>query len=480
MAVVLSDDSAGLDNAPGGSTCPPWLFLLDDPEPERVLVIGPADDPAAAWFADHGAKVDLRAHPGSASAAVDLVVISDGARVRSRGSSGLAACLAWCRPRAAVVVPWPARDATRAELAALGFDVVRPVRPSVQGTRRRSGFVALRSGGDEADGGPLRPPSWLAELAQGQPWSPAPGGWSLRVPVAYPSQKAVVRLWPDLTAGPAAIVKLTRHPRFNDRLENERTRLDDLARRTPSGPPRTPVVLGSGRVAGMAFVAEEAIAGAPFLEVSGLDAGCAIADDAVTSVLELATPGAPAQPGSVLAERLGQLLDRFAEHHKPDARVTRFLRYQIALLEGAELPSVVFHGDLGTWNLLVEDGGVRILDWESSEDPGPPLWDLAYFSRSYAVRAGRRRGLDRNRAIGRHLLGTSPLNEAIAGWFRRYTAGIGLDPSLVEPLFHTTWLHRAVKESARLRPGEPGHYGPLCSRLVLERSAPGLRRLVGP
>ena len=93
--------------------------------------------------------------------------------------------------------------------------------------------------------------------------------------------------------------------------------------------------------------------------------------------------------------------------------------------------------------------------------------------------AGRRRGLDRDRAIRRHLMGSSSLAVLGADWVRGYGERLGLDRALVEPLFHTCWMHRAVKESLRLGPGQAGHYGPLCLRLVEHREAPGVRRLVG-
>src|SRR5207247_3457676 len=45
-----------------------------------------------------------------------------------------------------------------------------------------------------------------------------------------------------------------------------------------------------------------------------------------------------------------------------------------------ELPAVLQHNDLGSWNIVVgPGGGFTALDWESARRHGFPLWDLLYF-----------------------------------------------------------------------------------------------------
>ena len=100
-------------------------------------------------------------------------------------------------------------------------------------------------------------------------------------------------------------------------------------------------------------------------------------------------------------------------------------------MTGRSIPSVLVHGDLGTWNLLAHHGEVRVLDWES------------------------------------------------AGWVRAYSEAVGLDLDLVAPLFHTCWMHRAVKESTRLPPGAVGQHGPLRMQLAEAHEAPGIPALAG-
>ena len=86
--------------------------------------------------------------------------------------------------------------------------------------------------------------------------------------------------------------------------------------------------------------------------------------------------------------------------------------------------------------------------------------------------------LTRVRAVDRHLVRGSRLTPVLAEWIARAGRAVGLDRSLIAPLFHLCWVHRAVKEAARLPADRPGIYGPLSTRLVTARDAPGLRRLL--
>ena len=111
-----------------------------------------------------------------------------------------------------------------------------------------------------------------------------------------------------------------------------------------------------------------------------------------------------------------------------------------------------------------------------------PLWDLFYFLRSAGVGVARRAGArDAITAVERQLFADTPISRLAADATGRFIAGSGLDPALVEPLFRTCWMHRALKESSTLRPGrlDQSHYRRLLGRSIERRDAPGLRRLFG-
>jgi hypothetical protein len=62
---------------------------------------------------------------------------------------------------------------------------------------------------------------------------------------------------------------------------------------------------------------------------------------------------------------------------------------------------------------------------------------------------------------------------------KRYCTEIGLTESLVEPLFYTCWMHRALKESTRLpaKKLRDGHYFNLLRLCMQRRESPTLQRL---
>ena len=102
-----------------------------------------------------------------------------------------------------------------------------------------------------------------------------------------------------------------------------------------------------------------------------------------------------------------------------------------------------------------------IIEVEILERHGMPLWDAFYFLRSFAVTVARRRGrASRLSAVRRELLGDGPLSRLLSTAADGHSADIGLDRSLVEPLFATCWMHRALKEATRLSPArlDAGHY----------------------
>jgi hypothetical protein len=128
--------------------------------------------------------------------------------------------------------------------------------------------------------------------------------------------------------------------------------------------------------------------------------------------------------------------------------------------------------------LVQPDGRVAVLDWESAER-GLPLWDLFYFMASFASLAGRARGLRRLDAFALHFAGNSPLATRFAAATAAYVRRVQVPAELVEPLFHTCWMHRALKESTRRRPDDlhRAHYGRILQLAIARRAAPGLQRL---
>src|SRR5690606_23163251 len=62
----------------------------------------------------------------------------------------------------------------------------------------------------------------------------------------------------------------------------------------------------------------------------------------------------------------------------------------LATLRSSALPPVFEHGDLGHPNLVVlADGGIGVLDWETARRDGLPLHDLVFFLGYVALATAR-------------------------------------------------------------------------------------------
>ncbi len=327
------------------------------------------------------------------------------------------------------------------------------------------------------------PPDYLVACAADDGVDLRDWSWALSATGVYNTQKVLGLLMPPGVDEPAMVVKMTRDATVVPRLENERDALRRLATLGMAADDRIPLVRFAGRHAGLAVVGELALRGHGFRaagEGHGLGPGPA---DAVDWLTDLATRSARPAAAADVAAALSDLYRRFVALCGPEDAVARPLESAIATIGASPnaVPLVFQHGDPGTWNLLQrEDGTVAFLDWENADPAGMPLWDLFYLLRSLAVGAGRRsRTRRRLAAVDRYLFDESPLSDFFVGSIERYADRVGLDRSLIEPLFHACWMHQALKEATRVAPGRvrSAHYNRLLRRGLERRSAPNLRRM---
>jgi hypothetical protein len=278
----------------------------------------------------------------------------------------------------------------------------------------------------------LRGHAWLA-LARG----------------TYQSQKMIVFVHRPGAAAPAFVVKVARRPAHNPRLANERLALTTLAsaRGVAIGAPR---VAFFGSAGSLTVLGETAIPGRP--PRPGRDEGSLQA--AVSALARLASASVRYEAAAVPAAALGDLVDRFISLYRPADAVADALRDQVATVARSAVPFPVVHqhGDPGFWNLLRHDGDdVSFLDWESFERDGVPLWDILYLVRSWGANRSALAGY-RNRRDPlewlRHPSSRAVLTDSIA----QAVEQLRLDRSVVVPLYHLCWLHRALKEATRLQP----------------------------
>jgi hypothetical protein len=84
----------------------------------------------------------------------------------------------------------------------------------------------------------------------------------------------------------------------------------------------------------------------------------------------------------------------------------------VARAVGALEREGVSHGDLAPWNLLEEDGGFVLVDWESAGPVPAPAWDLWH----WVMQAHSLLGRPSSRAVLGALRGKGPLGPAVAAY----------------------------------------------------------------
>jgi hypothetical protein len=328
------------------------------------------------------------------------------------------------------------------------------------------------------------PPRYLRSVAASGGHDVDDSRWALFARGEYPSQKVLFFLFPPAGARPHTLVKITREPRFNARLENEWRALTLLHERGLGTDGTLPRPFFVGVHGGLRILGESAIDGERFRARTLATAGCPHARAAVDWLVDLgaATASRARSDAGVVAD-LGPLFEHFKQTYHPVEYEEDFLRARVsALAEGlGGLPLVFQHGDPGPWNVIItREGRPAFLDWEAAEPEGMPLWDVFHFLRSYSFMVSRAAGTrDALASFSEHWLAESGINRLLVETTRRFCAKTGLAAALVEPLFYLCWMHRARKEAATLPPGrlQSGRYVNILRLAVERRGSPGLRRL---
>jgi SAM-dependent methyltransferase len=346
--------------------------------------------------------------------------------------------------------------------------------------------------GQREDERAKRPPHYLRAIAQGAGVDLDGYSWGLAARGDYSSRKLLFFLFAPPSSppqsppeggrkrGPTYIVKMVRDPIFNPRLENEYRALTLLQQKGIGDRETLPRVVFFGHHAGLAIVGQTIIEGVPFRQQTQWTAGCPYLHAATEWLINLSA--ATAKPEKVTTG-LEMLFKRFGEIYQlsPDHRT--FLTDQIATIAACDepFPLVFQHGDPGTWNAMATPSGrVAFLDWEAAEPQGMPLWDLFYFLRSYCVGSARAGGVrDGLAGFAQQFLAETPLSRFVLASVERYCERTSLPTHLVEPLFHTCWMHRALKEATRLPPASlaGGHYVNLMRLGIEQRQTLTLRQL---
>jgi Phosphotransferase enzyme family len=169
---------------------------------------------------------------------------------------------------------------------------------------------------------------------------------------------------------------------------------------------------------------------------------------------------------------LGDERRRLVEHVLPPWRRRGAPADLVARLP--ELPAVLQHNDLGSWNLVVRPGGGFVaLDWEGARRNGLPLWDLLYFLvDALPLLEGALTPEHRATSALRVLRGESPLSETLFSWLRRGAAAAGVPRDAVGRVVTLCLLHHGLSHLPRRAAAEVVESGSAAVLSPIDRLAP--------
>ena len=121
------------------------------------------------------------------------------------------------------------------------------------------------------------------------------------------------------------------------------------------------------------------------------------------------------------------------------------------LLERASaVPSVLRHGDLWSWNLVVRPGDFTVVDWEDAVPHSFPLWDLVYFLDDALAELDGQASLDQRTDHFVHLFrGDLPTSELLFRWIRTAVQALDIPADAVGPLTTLCWLDHGLPDQAK-------------------------------
>jgi hypothetical protein len=112
-----------------------------------------------------------------------------------------------------------------------------------------------------------------------------------------------------------------------------------------------------------------------------------------------------------------------------------------------ELPAVLQHNDVGSWNVVVGGDAFTVLDWEEAVRHGLPLWDLFYFLVDATAHLDG--APDRAEHFEQLFLGEAPSSGLLFRWTRTMVDALELPHDSAGPIATLCWLHHGLADEHR-------------------------------
>ncbi len=114
------------------------------------------------------------------------------------------------------------------------------------------------------------------------------------------------------------------------------------------------------------------------------------------------------------------------------------------------LAAVAQHNDLGTWNVVADDGDFVVLDWENVREAALPLWDLLYFLGDAFVLLDGSHAPAPEQLPGRMtrlFAGEAPSSPLLFSWVRRAAEAAAVPAEAVGAVATLCWLSHSLSAS---------------------------------
>ncbi len=113
------------------------------------------------------------------------------------------------------------------------------------------------------------------------------------------------------------------------------------------------------------------------------------------------------------------------------------------------LPAVTQHNDLGTWNVVADEGDFVVVDWENVREAALPLWDLFYFLGDACVLLdGSADPEQLPERMARLFAGEAPSSPLLFACVRLAVEAAAVPPDAVGALATLCWLSHSLSAGA--------------------------------
>jgi len=297
---------------------------------------------------------------------------------------------------------------------------------------------------------------------------PPNAAWFMVLGQGDPLARVAFHLFAPGDPEPSWVMKLARVPGVRDSFDRDERGLKLAAAAAGAASAHAPALIGRFEADGLQASLESAATGEQLSGLIARDrdrARHAIEEIAAWTVEVAAETAARAETLAEERNRLKvEVLPHWLERGAPPDLVDRL----------PELPGVLQHNDLGSWNIVVRPGrGFVAVDWESARRHGLPLWDLLYFLiDALPLLEGARSPEQRVEEALRILRGDSASSPIFFEWLRRGVAAAEVPEDAVAPVATLCWLHHGLSHVPRRAAADRTEPGSAADLSPIDRLAP--------